>query len=188
MISSFYHLEYSCDEIVSPHPVCTSNGSSFHRSPESLVTHAKMYAAAIKYQADGLRDLTAEKFEDNIEFLWNHEVFAEVVTIVFHSTPDDVAQLRNIVIDTMYSNLETLKNKKDIQAVLSEIPRLAYILLKRKCDEKPFRVLKDTRSSVTEFDYGETRLCLVCDGFPLFWSGSDVDICRDCWEARSRWD
>lgn len=69
MISSFYHLEYSCDEIISTQPIRTSNASSFYRSPESLVTHAKMYATAIKYQADGLRDLAAEKFEDTIKVL-----------------------------------------------------------------------------------------------------------------------
>lgn len=188
MISSFYHLEYSCGETISTHPTRTSNASSFYRSPESLVTHAKIYAAAIKYQVDGLRDLAAEKFEDCIKFLWDHEVFAEVVTIVFNSTPDDVAQLRNIVIDTMYSHIETLKDKKDIQAVLSDIPRLACILLMRKCEEKPFKVFNDTRSSGGDFEYGESRLCLVCDQYPLFWSGADVDLCRDCWEARSRWE
>lgn len=88
----------------------------------------------------------------------------------------------------MYNNLGIIKDKKDIQAVLSEIPRLAYILLKRKCDEKPFKLVKDTRSSVTEFEYGATPLCLICDEYPLFWSSADVDICIDCWEARSRWD
>jgi hypothetical protein len=188
MISSFYHLEYSCDTFLPIDQTSKLHASSVQKSPESapsVLTHAKVFAAAVKYQADGLRDLAAEKFENTIRFFWNDEVFAEVVTVVFHSTPEGVLTLRNIVIDTLYSHLDALKDKKEIQAVLCEIPRLAYILLKRKCDESSLRA---TRPSPSDVDYTETRLCLVCDQYPLFWSGSDVDLCRDCWEQRSRWE
>jgi hypothetical protein len=188
MISSFYHLEYSCDTFLPIEQNAKLHASSVQASPgsvPSVLTHAKVFAAAVKYQADGLRDLAAEKFENTIRFFWDDEVFAEVVSVVFHSTPEDVSTLRNIVIETLYSHLDVLKDKKDIQAVLCEIPRLAYVLLKRKCDK---RSPKPTRHSYSAYDDGETRLCLVCDQYPLFWSGSDDDLCRDCWEQRSRWD
>ena len=186
MISSFYHLEYTCDGPIRTSKTTTSDDSSVSRSPESLLTHAKVFAAAIKYQADGLRDLAEEKFRKTIPFFWNHEIFAEVVMVVFHSTPDGVSTVRDIVIDTLYNHLDALKDKKKIRAALCEIPCLAYILLRRKCEELPAKVI---RSSVKIFDHGEeTRLCRVCDQYPYFWSEAEIGMCRDCWEERARWE
>jgi hypothetical protein len=128
MISSFYHLEYTCDTFLPANQTNKLHASSVQTptgSVPSVLTHAKVFAAAVKYQADGLREFAAEKLANTIRFFWNDKVFAEVITVVFYSTPEDVSTLRDIVIDTLYSHLDALKDKKDIQTVLSEIPRLA---------------------------------------------------------------
>jgi hypothetical protein len=80
-------------------------------------------------------DLAEKKFEDAIETSWDSDAFAEAVTIVFHSTPAEVSQLRDIVIDTIYNHFEALKDKTEIDAAVCDIPRLAYALYKRKCEE-----------------------------------------------------
>lgn len=186
MISSFYHLEYTCDEPTRTSTTTTSDDPFVSRTPDSLLTHAKVFAAATKYQADGLRDLAEENFRKTIPFFWNDAIFAEVVMVVFHSTPDEISILRDIVIDTLYNHIDALKDKKKTRTALCEIPCLEYILVKSKCEE---RLAKVIRFSVKPFDHGEeTRLCRVCDQYPYFWSEAEIDMCRDCWEERARWE
>lgn len=115
--------------------------SSPRRSQVYIIEHAKVFAMAIKYQVEGLQDLAAAKFKQSAEMDWDHEDFAEAISIVHDSTPESVSQLRDIVADAIHEHFDALQNKR-VQTVICNIPRLAYDLLKRKC-EKPSRLVEN---------------------------------------------
>lgn len=112
----------------------------------------------------GLRDLAASKFKDSAEANWSHPDFAQTISIVYNSTPEDVTQLRNVVANILSGHFEALKNKAEIETVICDIPRLAYALLKRsrespvpkKAQDRP-KKSKKRRSSL---DY-----CADCDEY-----------------------
>ena len=57
MVSFFYHFEYYIGESFHVKHIGTADNTLAPRSPLEAVTNAKVFAAAIKYQVDGLRDL-----------------------------------------------------------------------------------------------------------------------------------
>lgn len=99
--------------------------------PQPIIVHAKVFAISIKYQANGLRDLATTKFGEAVKSSWNTRAFAQAIEIVYNSTTDDNKQLRNIVADTIHEHFDDLKYGNDVEAVVSQIPGLAYGLLKR---------------------------------------------------------
>lgn len=131
MVEYFYHFDY-LREIES-----LPNLSRFSpRAPELpsnvyVIEHAKVFAIAVKYQIDGLRDLAASKFKEAATSYWNHDDFAHSIHIAFNSTAEEVTQLRKVVSDILHKHFDDLEDKPEVEAVVCNIPRLAYALLKR---------------------------------------------------------
>jgi hypothetical protein len=100
MIEFFYYFDYlRSDEL----DLQSSSDSKVH-----LIEHAKVFAIAIKYQADGLLELAVTRFKESMAIHWDHEDFAHAVHIVYHSTADDVMDLRTIVADTIHAHFDQL--------------------------------------------------------------------------------
>jgi hypothetical protein len=96
-----------------------------------LVQHAKVFALAVKYQAAALRRLAVTKFKHSVDAHWNHEDLSRAIHVLYHSTPDDVTELRDIIAETVYNHFEELDAKDAVNAVVSSIASLAYGLLQR---------------------------------------------------------
>jgi high-affinity K+ transport system ATPase subunit B len=109
----------------------TNSTSTTSQPPVNIIEHAKVFAIAVKYQVDGLRDLAAEKFKRSAKVFWDHEDFAHAIFVVHNSTSDGVSKLRDIVADTLCEHFDKLKHKPEIETVVCSIPALAYALLKR---------------------------------------------------------
>jgi hypothetical protein len=99
-----------------------------------IIEHAKVFAIAVKYQIEGLRDLAVAKFREATKTQWSHEDFSHTIVLVYHTTADSVHQLRQIVADTLHERLDDLKKKGEIEVVVRSIPGLAYDLMKRSRD------------------------------------------------------
>lgn len=163
MIHFFYHLWYDV-----PSTLADSSENSTSSNPQAeIVTHAKMFAVAIKYQVPGLRIFTRRAFREAFHTEWNSDAFAEVITIVFTSTPEDATDLRDMVLDKIHDQFPTLKNKPEVEEAITSTPGLVFAMLKRKCDGR-------TVKEETKFQ------CAVChqskdDGMPAV-----LKICRGC--------
>ncbi|KAF2859814.1 hypothetical protein K470DRAFT_90272 [Piedraia hortae CBS 480.64] len=96
----------------------------------NMVMHAKVFAVAIKYQFPSLETIAIEKFRDTIIWNWNHDTFAEAISSVYHRTSDQETGLREIVAETL-ANENGILDEPDIEAVVKEIPDLAYQVLRK---------------------------------------------------------
>jgi hypothetical protein len=76
---------------------------------------------ATKYEAKGLQPLAAHKFKETASMDWNHVDFAHTVHVVYTSTADNVQELCQIIADTIHDHLEDLKDKEEIEAVVSAL-------------------------------------------------------------------
>jgi hypothetical protein len=99
-----------------------------------LVEHAKVFAMAVKYQADGLRELAAVKFKTALTTHghWEHEDFPAAISVVYASTPDDVLELRRVAEDALHKHFDTLKANAEMVAIVRGIEGLTYSLLDRR--------------------------------------------------------
>jgi hypothetical protein len=163
MIEYFYHFDY---------PRTTSTASSSIVAKNPLIKHAKVFAMAIKYQVDGLRALAVKKFKEAASSDWNNDDFAQVVQVVYASTPDDVQELRTITADTIHDHFSVLKDKEDLEMVISGLGDLSYSLLRRT--SSGFRCTK-------KHGRDGTRKSCKCDYTAC---GFDFDICLQCHASR----
>ncbi|KAK0294907.1 hypothetical protein LTS00_006373 [Friedmanniomyces endolithicus] len=97
----------------------------------TMVMHAKVFAAAVKYQVPALQATAASKFTAAIKTNWDHDDFAEAAHTVYTTTPDEVRALRDEVANTIAKH-GALVEKAEVEAVVCAIDGLAYQLLKRK--------------------------------------------------------
>lgn len=123
MIEYFYHFDYLRTATE------TSNSEG---SDAFFVEHARVFAMAIKYQADGLRQLAAKNFKQAVAKYWKREDFAQAIHVVYTSTPDDVQELRNIVADTIHDHFTVLRMIPEIDVAVRSLGGLAYSILERK--------------------------------------------------------
>jgi hypothetical protein len=134
-------------------------------SPDSMLVHAKVFAMAVKYQVDGLRDLAVSKFTEAVKAGWDHESFAHTIFTVYNSTTDDATDLREIVADTIFDHFEALKNKDEVEVVVSSTGGLAYNLLKRSstmvCKQKSHQAQTMRTVWCRACDFTET-CCYYC--------------------------
>lgn len=154
MIEYFYHGDY------------LREGTS---SQVHLIEHAKVFAMAIKYQAEGLRKLAARKFEDSAQKDWNHADLADAIHVVYNSTPDDIPEQREIVADVINAHFYTLHESEQIRAVVGSIASLAYGLLERS---------RKSLGSVYVHEH-DTNFRQECKGCT-----TAFDYCRNCFGSR----
>ncbi|KAK3717599.1 hypothetical protein LTR37_005665 [Vermiconidia calcicola] len=149
MVDFFYHLDYKADlgdeDFTDKIPTITAEPPSGKKNkrkgiqPPSyqmvkeygdLLLHAKVFAAAVKYQVPALKALAASKFKHAVNANWNHPTFADAVHNVYTTTPQEVVELRDIVADALNTHSDLLE-KAEIETVVLDIPRLAFDLMKK---------------------------------------------------------
>lgn len=98
---------------------------------EDLTTHAKVYAFADKYFVKGLKETVRQKFKECAEDSFKGDKFYEAAHIVFTSTPDTDAGLREVVAKHVYKEKfkYRLTDNHDLRKALKDIPQLAYWML-----------------------------------------------------------
>lgn len=161
MVEYFYHFDYRRKSQKPKPPVDSQSALDVTTSPlptqpiVHLVDDAKVFAMAVKYKVRALQDLAIKKFRASVHSHWKHEEFARVVVVVNTSTPSDVVQLRELVVDVMDLYLEAGILTPEIESELSTIPSFAYDLLKRRIPPKPCDCGHPTYEH-------ESRSCLDC--------------------------
>lgn len=105
------------------------------RPKSFIVEYAKVFATAVKCQADGLRHLAASKFryETTECEAWKDDEFARAVSIIRTSTPKDITDLRDLAEDLLYTHFAELHSKDSIKEVMCSRPELIWAMLKRDC-------------------------------------------------------
>jgi len=96
----------------------------------NMVTHARVFAAAVKYQVSALRRLAATKFAKAVDEGWDHDTFAEATRVAYTTTSDDVRALRDVAANAIHANHQLL-DKECIKTVVCDIPGLGYELLRK---------------------------------------------------------
>lgn len=116
---------------MTPAPVAVAGPEAASTATDgNMVMHAKVFAAAVKYQVAGLKSLAATNFSNAVGANWNHDSFAEAAHIVYTTTPEDVRTLRDII-TTILTEHGDLLDKPEVETVVRSISGLAYELLKR---------------------------------------------------------
>ena len=165
MIEYFYHFDY----------LRTAASSSTPATPNTcLIEHAKVFAMATKYQADGLRQLAVKKFRMAACLYWDHEDFARATHVVYTSTADDVQELRAVVAGAIRIHFHDLRKKTEIDVAISGLGGLAYDILKRMKTET-----QCGNSGHSGYDGRITLKCAQWNCTPKF------TVCKECVSSRS---
>jgi len=198
MVHFFYHLDYCADIILAapvsstssstpsrPTHFSTNGKKSLNSSKASLtapasarpvsqstdgnmVMHAKVFAAVVKYQVSALKILAASKFAQAVKANANHASFAEAIHISYTTTPEEVIELRDVIVRALTAHEELLE-KEEVEAVVRIINGFAYELLKRDRSAR-------TTSATAKGD-SEPGACSGCGGLRSLDTMSDA---RDC--------
>jgi hypothetical protein len=175
MISFFYNLTYSCGNATDN--VNNSNDSTVVTSHEDIITHASMFGLAVKYQVKELQHFAKCSFRHAAQTAWDSGAFLEAIDIAFTSTPEDVSDLRDIALDTIYDHFQTMMDKPEIEELCASHPKLTYGLLKRNTDYSQ-RYLEATESECAvchktkrdaRFSPGLPKICVQCNGGQAEW-------------------
>ena len=178
MISFFYDLTYSCRNTTDG--ATSSDGSTAVISHEDIITHAKMFALAIKYQAEELRHFAKCSFAYAARTAWESDTFLEAVEIVLTSTPEDITDLRNIVFDVLHISFAAIMDKPEVEELFRSHPNLSYELLKRKAYHSRYYGETTTSECVvchqangdSQFAPGLPKMCMQCNSGYSGWSHS----------------
>lgn len=103
--------------------------------PTELLIHAKMYEIADKYDVYGLKSLVIEKFRRACQAFWNTTSFTAAAHHAYTTTPEHDKGLRDIVSKTIAKHMVELVRNPEIEALLTELNRIAYSLLQAKVQE-----------------------------------------------------
>jgi hypothetical protein len=129
-----------CKELcVCPHHVCTVCCNSSCRSfvcskcthpciigaADQLITHAKMYEIADKYDVAGLKDLAQEKFKYASTMFWNDDAFPAAAHHALSTTMEEDKGLRDVISSTIADHTENLVNKAEVRTLMAEHNGLA---------------------------------------------------------------
>ena len=105
-------------------------GETKLNSDGNMIMHARIFAAAVKYQIPALKSLAASKFSLAVDSNWKHPTFAEAARIVYITTPDNIRELRDTVSDVITTRVELLESP-EIKELLLGATGLAYELLRK---------------------------------------------------------
>jgi hypothetical protein len=109
---NYWIEDWNCDACnpLTP-PVPSLNGTS-----DQLLTHAKMYEIADKYDVMGLKDLVKAKFTRACQNFWDDPAFAKAAYHAFSTTPGHDKGLRDIISKTIADHMKSLVSKPEIEA------------------------------------------------------------------------
>lgn len=98
--------------------------------PDSLITHAKVFATAVKYQVEGLVDLAARRFGRRPKDEYDADEFVACIRFVYDSTPEGAMQLRNIVVNILVEKYDSLQNRGMVEELMDSNPGLGGNVLR----------------------------------------------------------
>jgi hypothetical protein len=99
-----------------------------------LLLHAKMYEIGDKYDVNGLKELSREKYLRSCAKFWDSEEFAAAAHYAMSTTPEGDKGLRDIISNTISQHMQML-NKAAIETLLTEFNELAVGLLKMRAKD-----------------------------------------------------
>jgi hypothetical protein len=117
--------EFTCETCVLPNLIGPSS---------QLLTHAKMYEMADKYEVVGLKELAKEKFSRGCKHFWNTEDFTTAAFHAFSTTPEKDNGLRDCVSRAIATNMQLVR-KPRIRALLLKFNGVALGILDAKSKE-----------------------------------------------------
>ncbi len=124
----------------------------------AVYVHIEVYSLGEKYNISGLKNLARHYFGYCVWFGWNRFDFSSVIRDVFTSTPESDSGLRNLVLSVAQKNIEALRERKEFDALLKELPEFTLNLF----DEE----LKVNRSAekrrMSSIELCETFYCKEC--------------------------
>ena len=94
-----------------------------------------MFAIAVKYRVDGLREYAAKCFRYAVLVARDSDELLEALILVLTSTPEEVRELRDIVSDTTCEDFPDRKRKDGIREAFRNHQDLSFHLLERKWDK-----------------------------------------------------
>lgn len=103
----------------------------------SLVTHAKLFALAVRYQVVGLGVLTVEKFASEAQKYWDHEDLPQAIRLIYTTTADEETALRTAAVSVLRMHRDALIFDEAIASLLRDVPRVAYDLLLQDHGHRP---------------------------------------------------
>lgn len=102
-------------------------------SPASfLAVHAQVFAIASKYDVERLRDVAIQKFKAQVQSGFHVPDMIRAIPIVFEQTPENQADLREILKDTIAKHAHTLVQQPAFKEAVEDISGLTYDLLSWK--------------------------------------------------------
>ena len=126
-----------------------------------LVLHAKVFAAAVKYQVPGLETVATRKFASAIAEEWDSPSLAVAIGIVYKSTPEETTTLREMITDILLEH-DTLSDKPEIEAAIYSINSLMFQLYKREKERKADRA-QHSAAATTILDTLKAEACEALD-------------------------
>ncbi|KAK5696067.1 hypothetical protein LTR97_008487 [Elasticomyces elasticus] len=88
-----YKARFFADAETPPQPHDTA--AAAESADGNMVMHAKVFAAAVKYDVSALQRLASAKFAAAASSNWDHTTFADAIRIAYSTTPDDNRGLRD---------------------------------------------------------------------------------------------
>lgn len=94
----------------------------------NLTIHAMVYALGEKYDIQGLKALSLEKFKKEARSYWDSDDFLRAVEEVYTSTIDADRGMRDAVVDAIRQH-STVLDKESMQAVVRRVEPLCFDLM-----------------------------------------------------------
>jgi hypothetical protein len=80
-------------------------------NPLSLITNAKVYIIADKYDVQALKNWAATKYEEVLPKSWNNSAFTESARIIYDNTPETDRILRDVIVQGASENIDGLLDR-----------------------------------------------------------------------------
>ncbi len=102
LLDFLYTLGYSDDrdDYDSPESAASLSARPGHKKAASLVINAWMYTLGDRYAIPSLKDLAKHRFATDLETGWEFTDFAELVSVIYETTPESDRALRDCMMAT----------------------------------------------------------------------------------------
>ena len=118
------------DEIPVEHiPVDTEQPEKYN--PLSLITNAKVYIIADKYDVQALKKWAATKYKEVLPKSWNNSAFTESARIIYDNTPETDWMLRDVIVQGVSENVNRLLDRGEFVDLLKSHGTFAADVLRK---------------------------------------------------------
>ena len=168
MIDYFYDMDYTYSTTSKPLKAAPWD--------PTIVMHCQVYVLAIRYEVVGLKEAALAKIERRLQFPCAGPDYATPLHVIYKSIPDTEKAMRAAVMNRLLDADIHLLRSEAMQAVVRDIPELAYDLL-WVVPETPITGLEDSCSRY----HSDGLVVYSCKG-----CGRRVLMCRHIHEEGGR--